>query len=75
VSLYRKRRSTMLILTRRLGESINIGDDVKVTILDVRDSQVRIGIAAPREIAVHREEIYYRTKAQGVPSKNDYAPV
>jgi len=54
----------MLILSRRIGESINIGDDVKVTILDVRDSQVRIGIAAPKDIAVHREEIFYRIKAQ-----------
>ena len=54
----------MLILSRRIGESINIGDDVKVTILDVRDNQARVGIAAPKDIAVHREEIFYRIQAQ-----------
>jgi carbon storage regulator len=54
----------MLILTRRIGESINIGENVKVAILDVRDSQVRIGIAAPKEVAVHREEVFYRIKQQ-----------
>ena len=52
----------MLILTRRIGESVHIGDDIRLTILGVRDSQVRIGINAPKEIPVHREEIYYRIK-------------
>lgn len=52
----------MLILTRRIGESVYIGDDVRLTVLGVRDSQVRIGINAPKEIPVHREEIYYRIK-------------
>jgi len=52
----------VLILTRRIGESVYIGDDVRLTVLGVRDSQVRIGINAPKEIPVHREEIYYRIK-------------
>ncbi len=52
----------MLILTRRIGESVHIGDDIRLTVLGVRDSQVRIGINAPKEVPVHREEIYYRIK-------------
>ena len=56
----------MLILTRRIGESINIGNDVSVRVLNVRDNQVRIGIAAPREVPVHREEIFHRIREQGV---------
>ncbi len=52
----------MLILTRRIGESVHIGDDIRLTVLGVRDSQVRIGINAPKDVPVHREEIYYRIK-------------
>ncbi len=48
----------MLILTRKLGESITIGDDIKITFLETKGKQVRIGIEAPPHIAVHREEIY-----------------
>lgn len=48
----------MLVLTRRLGESIVIGNDVVVTVLEVRGDQVRIGIDAPRSVQVHREEVY-----------------
>ncbi|NOR41650.1 MAG: carbon storage regulator CsrA [Gammaproteobacteria bacterium] len=56
----------MLILTRKTGETLMVGDDVTVTVLDVRGNQVRIGINAPREVAVHREEIYERIKQEGV---------
>lgn len=48
----------MLVLTRKLNESIMVGDDVKITIVDVKGDQVKLGITAPREVAVHREEVY-----------------
>lgn len=54
----------MLILTRRLGEVICIGHDIRVTILGVKGTQVRVGVDAPKEIPVHREEIYERILAE-----------
>jgi len=55
----------MLILTRRVGETLVIGDNVRVTVLGVRGHQVRIGVDAPKEVTVHREEIYQRIKNEG----------
>jgi carbon storage regulator len=54
----------MLILTRRIGESIIIGDDIKITILELRGCNVRFGVMAPLEISVHREEIYKRIQEE-----------
>jgi carbon storage regulator len=54
----------MLILTRKANETLTIGDDVTVTILGVKGNQVRIGVNAPKEISVHREEVYNRIKAE-----------
>lgn len=54
----------MLILTRRVGESLMIGDEVSVTVLGVKGNQVRIGINAPKNVAVHREEIYERIRQE-----------
>ena len=56
--------SGMLILTRRVGEKLRIGDEISVTILGVKGTQVRIGVHAPANIAVHREEIYERIQSQ-----------
>lgn len=62
----------MLILTRKVGESIVIDDDIKVTILGVKGMQVRIGIDAPKDVQVHREEIFKRIQAGNpAPEKND----
>jgi carbon storage regulator len=55
---------TMLILTRRVGETVMIGNDVTVTVLGVKGNQVRVGVNAPKEVAVHREEIYERIKRE-----------
>lgn len=54
----------MLILTRRVGETVMIGNDVTVTVLGVKGNQVRIGVNAPRDVAVHREEIFERIKRE-----------
>ncbi len=59
----------MLILTRRVGETVMIGDDVTVTVLGVKGNQVRMGINAPRTVAVHREEIFERIKQEGQDSE------
>ena len=69
----------MLILTRRVGETVMIGNDVTVTILGVKGNQVRVGINAPKNVAVHREEIYERIKreqqgdSQGEPQDSEPA--
>ena len=74
----------MLILTRRVGETVMIGDDVTITVLGVKGNQVRVGINAPKNVAVHREEIYERIKREQQPAGDgtdekpkatEYAPV
>ncbi len=62
----------MLILTRRVGETIMIGEDVKVTILGVKGNQVRVGIDAPKEVGVHREEVYDRIKHEKGSASSNY---
>lgn len=59
----------MLILTRRMGETLMIGDEIAVTVLSIKGNQVRLGIQAPKEVPVHREEIYVRVLEER--SKND----
>ena len=64
----------MLVLTRRLGEAITIGDNVKIVIVDLDASQVKIGIEAPRSVEVYREELYEKIKGHGftlVPQKEN----
>mgnify|MGYP003494069874 CR=1 FL=1 len=57
----------MLILTRRVGETLMVGDEVTVTVLGVKGNQVRIGVNAPKDVAVHREEIYQRIQQEETP--------
>lgn len=54
----------MLVLTRRIGETVTIGNDITLTVLSVRGNQVRVGIGAPKEVEVHREEIYERIQRE-----------
>lgn len=57
----------MLILTRKVGETVLIGDDISITVLSIRGSQVKLGVNAPKDVSVHREEIYQRIQK----SKNE----
>ena len=59
----------MLILTRRVGETLMVGDEVTVTVLGVKGNQVRIGVNAPKDVAVHREEIYQRIQNENADSE------
>lgn len=63
----------MLILTRRVGETLMIGDDVTVTVLGVKGNQVRVGVNAPKDVAVHREEIFERIKREDGGARRDGA--
>jgi carbon storage regulator len=60
----------MLILTRKLGEKINIGDDITVTLLEIKGAQVKIGIQAPKSIGIHRNEIYEKIREANLRSSN-----
>ncbi len=60
----------MLILTRRTGEMLNIGDNIQVTVLGIKGNQVRIGIDAPKDVPVHREEIYEKIKHEEIEEGN-----
>lgn len=64
----------MLILTRRVGESLMIGDDIVVTILGVKGNQIRVGISAPKDVSVHREEIYQRIQQEKQPGSTSDKP-
>lgn len=61
----------MLILTRRVGETLMIGDDITVTVLGVKGNQIRVGVNAPKDVAVHREEIFQRIHSEAGESAED----
>jgi carbon storage regulator len=70
-----RKEQTMLILTRRVGETVMIGDNVTVTVLGVKGNQVRVGVNAPKEVAVHREEIYERIKREEAAGGGNKRPI
>ena len=61
----------MLILTRRIGETVIVGDNIKITVLGVKGHQIRLGIDAPKDVSVHREEIYNKIKTESGNKKED----
>jgi carbon storage regulator CsrA len=61
--MHNKKESMMLILTRKIGETLMVGDNVTVKVLSVKGNQIRLGVEAPRNISVHREEVYERIQA------------
>ncbi len=63
----------MLILTRRIGESVIINEDITVTVLGIKGNQIRVGIDAPRHVSVHREEIYQRMKTEELEEEEEEA--
>ena len=64
----------MLILTRKLGEQIAVGDDIRITVLEIKGSQARLGIEAPRTIGIYRHEIYERIRTENVMSSAVHSP-
>jgi carbon storage regulator len=64
----------MLILTRKLGERLAIGDDICITLLEIKGSQVKLGIQAPRSVVVHRQEVYERIRAENLTSSEVRTP-
>lgn len=60
----------MLVLTRRLNQSIRIGDDIEITVIEVRGDQVRLGVAAPRSVSVHRKEVYLQIQQENQAASN-----
>lgn len=65
-------RHVMLILTRRIGETLMIGDEIIVTVLGVKGNQVRLGVGAPKDVAVHREEIYRRIQKENEDEQSSF---
>lgn len=63
----------LLILTRRIGETLIIGDNISITVLGVKGNQVKIGINAPKETSVHRKEIYFKIQAEKEKAKNEHS--
>lgn len=64
----------MLVLTRKINESIMIGDNIEIMVLDVRENQVKIGIRAPRDVSIHRQEVYEEIKAENMRAQTSEPP-